>query len=111
VHDPELTGQRPLVEAVVAAALLALENGRLHATQLAEVQASRTRIVAAADLERQRIQRDLHDGVQNKLLTAAVLVGQADHGAPSRPLEQAASQLREAIAELRELPSSGPPTS
>jgi signal transduction histidine kinase len=106
VHDSELNGQRSLVEAVVAAALLALENGRLHAArraQLAEVRASRARIVAAADLERQRIQRDLHDGVQNKLLTAAVLVGQADPGAPSRALEQAAVQLREAIAELREL--------
>jgi signal transduction histidine kinase len=106
VHDPELTGQRPLVEAVVAAALLALENGRLHAAQraqLADVRASRVRIVAAADLERQRIQRDLHDGIQNKLLTAAVLVGQAVPGAPSRVLKQASAQLREAIAELREL--------
>ena len=106
VHDPELAGQRPLVEAVVAAALLALENGRLHAVQraqLAEVRASRTRIVAAADLERQRIQRDLHDGIQNKLLTAAVLVGQEAGGAPSQTLEQAAAQLREVIAELREL--------
>ena len=106
VHDPELTGQRPLVEAVVAAALLALENGRLHAAQraqLAEVRASRTRIVAAADLERQRIQRDLHDGIQNKLLTAAVLVGQEAGGAPSHPLGQAAAQLREAITELREI--------
>jgi signal transduction histidine kinase len=106
VHDPELAGQPQLVEAVVAAALLALENGRLHAAQraqLAEVRASRARIVAAADLERQRIQRDLHDGIQNKLLTAAVLVGQADRGVPSRTLERAAAQLGEAIAELREL--------
>ena len=102
VHDPELTGQRPLVDAVVAAALLALENGRLHAAQraqLAEVRASRARIVAAADLERQRIQRDLHDGIQNKLLTAAVLVGQAIPGAPSCVLKEASAQLREAVSE------------
>jgi signal transduction histidine kinase len=106
VHDPELTGQRSLVDAVVATALLALENGRLHAAQraqLAEVRASRARIVAAADSERQRIQRDLHDGIQNKLLTAAMLVGQAVTGTPSRALEQATVQLRETIAELREL--------
>jgi signal transduction histidine kinase len=106
VHDPELAGQRSLVDAVVATALLALDNGRLHAAlraQLAEVRASRARIVAAADSERQRIQRDLHDGVQNKLLTTAMLVGQAILGTPSRALEQAAEQLREAIADLREL--------
>ncbi|HEV2371221.1 MAG TPA: sensor histidine kinase [Streptosporangiaceae bacterium] len=107
IHDPDLVGQRPLVDAVVAAACLALENGRLHAvqrTQLEEVRASRARIVAAADMERQRIQRDLHDGVQNKLLTAAMLVGQAVLGTPGHALlEQAGTQLREALSDLREL--------
>jgi signal transduction histidine kinase len=107
VHDPDLASQRSLVDAVVAAARLALENGQLHAArraQLEEVRASRARIVAAADMERARIQRDLHDGVQNKLLTAALLVGQAVLDTPGHPLlEQAGTQLGEARAELRQL--------
>jgi signal transduction histidine kinase len=107
VHDPTLADQRPLVEAVVAAARLALENAQLYAAQRAQleaVRASRARIVMAADLERQRIQRDLHDGVQNKLLTISLLVSQAAADAPAPALlDRAAAHLREVIAELRGL--------
>ncbi len=116
VHDPALNEQRPLIDAVVAAARLALENARLHATQraqLEEVLASRARIVAAADAERHRIQRDLHDGAQHQLLALSILVGQArdelpggDRGTGTGPvalLDQATRQLHHVIHELREL--------
>jgi signal transduction histidine kinase len=69
VHDPGVDGD--LVQAVGAAASLAIANTRLQAAlvaQLAEVRASRTRIVQAGDQERRRIERDLHDGAQQRLL-------------------------------------------
>jgi signal transduction histidine kinase len=104
VHDPALCGQRSLVDAVVAAARLALDNARLHAAhraQLHELHASRARIVVAADAERRRIQRDLHDGVQHKLLAIAMLVERARRD-PAR-LGAVASALTEVIGELRAL--------
>jgi signal transduction histidine kinase len=112
VHDAGLLDQRPLVDAVVAATRLALDNARLHAAQraqLEEMRASRARIVAAADAERHRIQRDLHDGAQHKLLTVSMLVGQAREefatflSHPSGKLDTASTQLHEVIRELREL--------
>ncbi|WP_199513925.1 sensor histidine kinase [Nucisporomicrobium flavum] len=114
VHDPALLNQRQLVEAVIATARLALENAGLHAAQraqLEEVRASRARIVAAADDERRRIQRDLHDGVQHQLLAIAVLVrrvheelGQLDGSRQSvHHLDTAANRLHDVIRELREL--------
>jgi signal transduction histidine kinase len=110
VHDPALASQRPLVEAVVAAARLALDNTRLYAAQRAQlelVNASRTRLVLAADTERRRIQRDLHDGVQHKLMAVSILVQRARaHADPATGgglLATAGTQLGEAIRELREL--------
>ena len=69
IHDPALLDDPDLVESVRAAAELVLENERLAAevrAQLAEVRASRARIVAAADNERRRLERDLHDGAQQR---------------------------------------------
>jgi len=114
VHDPALVDQHPLVDAVLAAARLALQNARLHAAhraQLQEVRASRARIVAATDAERHRIQRDLHDGAQHSLLALAVLVGQAREELPDRAelgylrqlLAKAGMQLHDVIRELRDL--------
>jgi len=116
LHDPALTEQRSLVDAVVAAARLALENARLHAAQraqLEEVLASRARIVAAADAERHRIQRDLHDGAQHQLLAVSILVGRVraelpggtgdSTSGPLALLDQATRQLHHVIRELREL--------
>lgn len=77
VHDPVLADQVQLVRPVVAAASLALENAQLEATaqaQIAEIQASRARLLAAADAERRRIQRDLHDGAQHRLLAISMLL-------------------------------------
>jgi signal transduction histidine kinase len=71
LHDPSLQDEAGTVQAAAAAAQLALENARLQAELLAhlgEVRASRARIVSAGDAERRRIERDLHDGAQQRLL-------------------------------------------
>ena len=71
IHRGDLLGDRRLVEEAVTAARLAFENERLHAeagAQLAELQGSRERLVAASDAERRRLERDLHDGAQQRLV-------------------------------------------
>jgi signal transduction histidine kinase len=108
VHDPALLDEPALVESVRAAAALVLENERLAAevrSQLAEVRASRGRIVAAADDERRRIERDLHDGAQQRLVTLSVALGLegAREPAASAVLARAQDEVEEAITELREL--------
>jgi signal transduction histidine kinase len=75
VHDPSLLDEPELVESAGTAARLALENARLHAetrAQLQQVRESRRRIVTAADEERRRIERNLHDSVQQRLLAVAL---------------------------------------
>jgi signal transduction histidine kinase len=112
LHDPVLLERRALLEAAGAAARLALENERLHAelrAQLAELRASRARIVSAGDEERRRLERDLHDGAQQRLLSLglALQLARAHLGANANGagdlLAEADKQLRAAIDELREL--------
>ena len=92
-----------------ATAGLVLENERLAAevrSQLAEVRASRARIVAAADAERRRIERNLHDGAQQRLVTLSLALGLAasrGDAAGSDALSRAQDDVEEAIAELRVL--------
>ena len=109
VHDPALLDEPALVESVRATAGLVLENERLAAevrAQLAEVRASRGRIVAATDAERRRIERNLHDGAQQRLVTLSLALGleasRADAAAAERS-SRAQDEVEEAIAELREL--------
>jgi signal transduction histidine kinase/multidrug transporter EmrE-like cation transporter len=71
VHDRALSDQRDLVEAAGSAALLVLDHHRLDAelrASVRELRESQARILAAADVERQRIERDLHDGAQQRLV-------------------------------------------
>ena len=86
VHDPAIEVEDPgLVEAVGNAARLALENERLAAevrAQLEEVRASRLRIVEAADAERRRVERDLHDGAQQRLVALAMRLQIAKQRSP-----------------------------
>src|SRR5204863_1353941 len=110
VHDPALLDDPQLVESVQATAGLVLENERLAAevrSQLAEVRASRGRIVAAADAERRRIERNLHDGAQQRLVTLSLALGleasRVDEAAAAHVLSRARNDVEEAIAELREL--------
>ena len=75
VHDASLLDEPELLAAAGATARLALETARLHAelrAQLVMVQKSRVRIVSATDEERRRIERDLHDGAQQRLVALAL---------------------------------------
>ena len=75
VHDPALLEDPGLVASVSAAVGLAIENQSLTAelqTQLDEVPASRAQIVSAADAERARLERDIHDGAQQRLLALMI---------------------------------------
>ena len=96
VHDAGLVEQRALLEAAGSAASLAFENAQLQAklrAQLAELRASRARIVAASDAERKRLERDLHDGAQQRLLAEA----QAELQAALRELRELARGIHPAI--------------
>ena len=110
VHDPGLRDEPELVAAACAAARLALENARLHAevhAQLAKVKESRARLAAAADEERRRIERDLHDGAQQRLVALAVELreaqGEVSDPIVERLLDGAVGELQGALSELREL--------
>jgi signal transduction histidine kinase len=112
VHDAELRHEPELIRVAAAAASLALEHARLQAeiqVQLDQVRASRARIVEAGDAERRRLERDLHDGAQQRLVTLSLAIGIArDRAAGADPdlealLESASKEARAAIAELREL--------
>ena len=113
VHDPSLLEDPKLVQAAGAAARLALENARLQAdvrAQLAEVQESRRRIVTAGDERARKIERDIHDGAQQRLVALAVelrlaqrQLGKQLDPEIERVLEGAVGELKVAVDELREL--------
>jgi len=114
VHDPVLREDPALVGSVMAVLRLAVENERLDAqvtAQLEEVRASRARLAVAADEERRRIERDLHDGAQQRLVGVTLAIQQARQaatgGAPPAEVEarlgDAADELQGAIDDLREL--------
>jgi signal transduction histidine kinase len=112
IHDASVAEERELVQAVVGAAALALENERLAAelhAKVKELRASRARIVESADAARRRIERDLHDGAQQRLVALALSLQVArrriddDPGGAKTLLETASSDLDAAIRELRDL--------
>jgi signal transduction histidine kinase len=112
VHDPALEDEPELLDAVGAVASLALENAGLQAelrAQLAEVRASRARIVEAGDAERRRLERDIHDGAQQRLLGIRLALRlargrYADGGAGvDELLAEADAEVGDALEELRAL--------
>jgi signal transduction histidine kinase len=111
VYDATLGEEPELVEAVSATAGLALENGRLEAelrARLQELHGSRTRVVEAQQNERRRLERNLHDGAQQRLVALALELGilaeQADSDPATRTrLKRARSELAESLDELRDL--------
>jgi signal transduction histidine kinase len=112
LHDPALEHNAELVHSVCAAASLALENERLQAelrARLVDLQASRSRLVQATDAERRRIERDLHDGTQQRLVSIAMSLGLLESRLPDDatgavPLvRETREALTLALAELREL--------
>ncbi|WP_157910422.1 histidine kinase [Pseudofrankia sp. BMG5.36] len=113
VHRPLPPHEWDLLDAVLAAAAMPLEYARLQAelrVQLAAVEASRGRIVAAADAERRRIERNLHDGAQQRLVALALRLrseqrrlGGALDPATLPLLDLAVDELRAAVDDLRTL--------
>jgi signal transduction histidine kinase len=110
-HARGLLDDEQLVDDVTTASRLALENERLQAevrARLEQLRSSRARIVAAGDAERRRLERDLHDGAQQRLVALSLslrllrsrLATDADG---VRRLDAAAAELDRATAELREL--------
>lgn len=111
VHDRALS--QTLVTGVASAAAMAIEYEWLHAelrAQLEEVRASRSRIVAAGDQERRKVERDLHDGAQQRLLALSLALRSARRQVDGHhtqqaltALDRAEDELKLAIDELREL--------
>jgi len=112
ICDPALANQTGLVDAVGAAAALALENERLEAelrARVEELHSSRARIVAAGFEERRQVERDLHDGAQQRLMALNMNLRLARGKVDTDPalagelLDAAMQELSEATSELREL--------
>ena len=108
VHRPGLLGSPEMVDDLVSAVHLGLENERLQAAalaQLADLRSSGIRIVAAGDEERRRLERDLHDGAQQRLvgLSLALRLLRSRVSTNTPELEAADGELQHAIAELRQL--------
>jgi signal transduction histidine kinase len=111
VHDTALLDDPEQVRAAGVAAALALENARLEAelrAKVEELSASRARIVESGYAARRRLERDLHDGAQQRLVSLALslrilhsrLAGDPD---AVQELDAARSELDQALGELREL--------
>jgi signal transduction histidine kinase len=112
VYDRILDEDPELIEAVGGAATIAMDNSRLQAeaqARLAELRSSRERIIAAADAERRRIERNLHDGAQQRLVTLAMQLSLIQRRIRDDPADaellvtSASDELAASLEELRAL--------
>ncbi|UGS35810.1 sensor histidine kinase [Capillimicrobium parvum] len=112
IHRASLADDPELMRSVGSAAALALENDRLQAelrARVAELQESRANILAFGLAERRRLERDLHDGAQQRLVALSLQVNLArakledDPATAASLLDSAREELRQALGELREL--------
>jgi signal transduction histidine kinase len=114
IHDASLQeDEAALVRAVAASTALALDNERLEAelrARVAELQSSRTRLLEVSMFERRRLERDLHDGAQQRLVALSLQLGMAqrrlqdaDAESADTLLGAARDELGRALEELREL--------
>jgi signal transduction histidine kinase len=111
VHHAALADERELLDAVTAAVAMVLDNGRLRAelqAGLAEVRGSRARVLEAGQRERRRLERDLHDGAQQRLVGLSLRLGMleaklADDPAARRALTEAKQEVAASLNELRDI--------
>ncbi len=111
VYDPSLDDDPELVEAVAAAAAITLDDARLQTEsreRLGELRASRERLVAASDAERRRLERNLHDGAQQRLVSVALQLRMIERRVQGDPevveaIKAAGDELSRSLDELREL--------
>jgi signal transduction histidine kinase len=112
VHESALPEEREVVELVGSSSVLALENMRLEAelsTSIGDLRASRSRIVAVADSERRRVERDLHDGAQHRLIALRVKLrlleeaNEAEVTTRARLVNELEADAEAALEDLRSL--------
>lgn len=111
LHNPSLEEERELLESVAAALSISLENAQLHVelrARLEELRGSRARIVESAQRERQRLERNLHDGAQQRLVALSLnLALLEDHlegdESAKRRIDDARHAVAESLDELREI--------
>jgi signal transduction histidine kinase len=115
IYDRTLNEDPGVVRALANAAALSLENARLHAelrARVEELERSRQRLVEAGMAERRRLERDLHDGAQQRLVALSLQLGlvstRLDRGAGGvesarELLGGAREEARAALEDLREL--------
>jgi signal transduction histidine kinase len=109
LHDPAALGGGDLAREIGAAAQVAIDNERLQAqshAQVEELRASRARVVDTADATRRGLERDLHDGAQQRLVSLSLMLQLAVESLEPHVAAQiraAESELRAATVELREL--------
>jgi signal transduction histidine kinase len=111
VHDQALLDDSQLMSAVLAGTRLALENEQLQTrlrARLAEVQASSARLVRAGDEARRQLERDLHDGAQQRLMSIGLALQLArkelpDSSTAAELIDESEGELQAAIDELRNL--------
>ena len=112
LHDPALLERRISLRDILAAAALSVEIARLRVEvrlQLQEVQASRVRIVEAGYEERRRLERDLHDGAQQRLVSLGLQIRRMQRSLPKEArilapaLDQIVGEVGSAITDLRQI--------
>jgi signal transduction histidine kinase len=111
VHDPALDDEHQLLEGVGAAAGMSLENARLQAelrARVEELRGSRARVIDAGQKERQLLERDLHDGAQQRLIALSLRLSLLKSSLPDEPearqeLDAARSEIALSLEELRDV--------
>ena len=111
VHRAQLEESPELIRAIVATSLLIVENATLEAElrlAIRELRQSRARVIRAGDLERRRIERDLHDGAQQRLIALRMKLQDDEDALPgAEPQRERLAELRvevdHALSEIREL--------
>jgi signal transduction histidine kinase len=111
IHDRALADERQLLEAVGAAAGMSLENARLQAelrARVEELSGSRARVIEAGQRERQRLERNLHDGAQQRLIALSLRLSMLEKRLPAEPklrkeLDTARHEIALSLEELRDV--------
>jgi signal transduction histidine kinase len=111
VHDSQLSEDPELLQGAGTVALLAVQNAELDGAwqeSLGELADSHARLVRAGDRERRKLERDLHDGAQQRLVAATIDLSLAAELAGTNPelqdrVSAATAEVEEALAELREV--------
>ena len=110
LHDPKVLDE-PELDAILGAMRIAMERDRLHrelVEKLDQLQASRQRLVQAADVERRRLERNLHDGAQQRLIVVLLGLRGLEKRVVGDPelaglAAQSRAELEGALEDLREL--------